>query len=177
MRILLASALLGWTASCAWAPPEAAAPAAVLAPPVALAPAPPLAAPPAVAAAAPVPPPAAIAAPAAPAVDYAALPWLVLRGPPPAAGRLMLNNFSFEAARVQAVLASGPDCAIGPAAAIADFVLPPNATKVIPTPPGMDVCWRRELPEAAAQNAPPAPPWSAWNRAFTGPGRFLDTVL
>jgi len=117
VRILLASVLLGLTASCAWAPPQA------------------------------------------------------------PAGRLTLSNLTFEATRVQVVLASGPDCAAGHGAANAEFVLPLNGTRIIPAPPGADVCWRRALVSATAPGAAPAAPWTEWNRAFTAPGRLLDATL
>jgi hypothetical protein len=87
-----------------------------------------------------------------------------------------LSNFTYDSARIQAVVTGGPDCAIPEAAAVTDFVLPLNATRIIPTPPGADVCWRREMPPAAA-DAPPRPPWTDWNRAHTASGRSLDSRL
>ena len=71
--------------------------------------------------------------------------WWRMLGKPAPAGRLMLNNFSFEPTRVQAALAAGPVCAIGDPGAAIEFVLPSNGTRVIPAPPGIDICWRREL--------------------------------
>jgi hypothetical protein len=190
VRILAVSSLLGLglpalTASCAWPPPQAAAPppsptVAVTAP-VALVEPPP----PAAIAAEPAAPVAVAAGPVPPAreVEYVPFPflWPRMLGLPPPAGRLMLNNFSFEPTRVQAVLASGPACAIGPSGAApgaaTEFVLPPNGTRVLPAPPGFDICWRRELIAGETKEIPPAGPWTAWSRAYTGSGRFLDTVV
>lgn len=166
MRILVVSALLGLTASCAWPPPHAAAP--------------PAPTPPAVLAVAPAPPPPVfVAAPAPPSVDYVPIPLLWVRNinAPPPSGRLTLSNFSYDTARVQAVLASGPDCAIQEGTSMTDFVLPLNGTRIITTPAGADVCWRRELPPPTEKAAPAAPPWTEWNRAFTAAGRFLDSRL
>jgi hypothetical protein len=112
-------------------------------------------------------------------VEYVPVPllwWRMLTTPAPG-GRLMLNNFSFEPARVQAVLASGPACAIGDPGAATEFILPPNGTRVIPAPPGIDICWRRELVAGETKDIPPTGPWTAWSRAYTGPGRFLDAVV
>jgi hypothetical protein len=95
---------------------------------------------------------------------------------PAPAGRLMLNNFSFDPAAVQVVLAGGPDCTITAPGAVTEFVLPPNATRIIPAPPGFDVCWRRE-PAAAGPTGRPPDQWTAWSRAYTGSGRFLDAVV
>lgn len=180
MRILAVSGLLGLgllalTASCAWPPPEAAAPlpspaVAVTAPIPVIAPSP--------------PPPVAVTQPPAPAppvreVEYVSVPdlwWRMLTKPAPA-GRLMLNNFSFEPTRVQAVLASGPACTVGDPGAATEFILPPNGTRVVPAPPGLDICWRRERIADEAKRAPPAGPWTPWSRAYTGPGRFLDAVV
>jgi hypothetical protein len=167
VRILVASALLGAgllavTASCA-IPPEAAAPA--VAPPATV-PSPPA-------------PVAASASPSPREVEYVPLPllwWRMLAMPAPA-GRLMLNNFSFEPTLVQAALAAGPGCAIGDPATATEFVLPPNGTRVVPAPPGTDVCWRRQLIAGETTGTQPAEPWTAWSRAYTGPGRFLDAVV
>jgi hypothetical protein len=180
VRIVAVSALLGLTASCAWPPPQAAAPPPA---PVVAETAPvPLVAP------LPVPPPptmvmaeapAPVAAPPAREVEFVPVPllwWRMLTGPAPA-GRLMLNNFSFEPARVQAVLASGPACAVGDPAAATEFLLPPNGTRIIPAPPGIDICWRRELIAGETKDIPPTGPWTAWSRAYTGQGRFLDAVV
>ena len=166
MRILVVAALLGLTASCAWPPPYIAAPPAPPPPPVVVAPAPPAA-------------PVVAAAPAAPVADYVPIPLLWLRSinAPPPSGRLTLSNFSFDGARVQAVITSAPDCAIREGTEISDFLLPLNGTRIITTPWGADVCWRRELPPPTAAGAPPAPPWTEWNRAYTAAGRSLDSRL
>lgn len=199
MRILLVSVLLGLTAACAAppAPPAAGGAAAPTAADIAaaLGPAPPPEAarpvrpgaepglPPAPVAVAP-PPPVAPAAPVIATVDYVPMPlvWFKSVTAPAAGGRLTLSNFSFDAARVQAVLASGPDCTPREDAPAADFVLPLNATRILPAPPGADICWRRELPPTpdsatAPQAAPSVPGWAEWNRAYTASGRFLDSRL
>ena len=98
-------------------------------------------------------------------------------GQPAPAGRLMLNNFSFEPTRVQAVLVAGPACALADPGATAEFVLPSNGTRVIPAPPGIDICWRRQLVAGETKETPVTGPWTAWSRAYTGPGRFLDAVV
>jgi hypothetical protein len=112
-------------------------------------------------------------------VEYAPIPLLWLRTLTQAApaGRLMLNNFSFEPTRIQAVLVTGPACAIGDPGAAPEFVLPPNGTRVVPAPPGVDICWRRQLIAGETRETPLAGPWTAWSRAYTGPGRFLDAAV
>ena len=191
MRILIVSVLLGLTAACAPPPPGAApgatpsasAIAAFLAPPVgaatpiALVPAPAASVPAGPVAIAPAPPPGApVVVPLPPWVPFG---WLW--GPEPG-GRLTLSNFSYDTARVQAVLTNGPDCAVADPAAAADFVMPLNATRIIPTPAGVDVCWRREVPATASAQvargaAPAIPGWADWNRSYTGSGRFIDARL
>jgi hypothetical protein len=117
-------------------------------------------------------------------VEYVPVPllwWRMLTKPLPA-GRLMLNNFSFQPTRIQAALVSGPVCAITDPAAATEFVLPSNGTRVIPAPPGFDICWRRELVageriETPSARIASAGPWTAWSRAYTGPGRFLDASV
>ncbi len=155
MRVLLVSALLIATASCAWppSPGEVAAPSP--------------------------PPPGQITAPA-PFV-LAPLAWLfapVLLPTPPPAGRLTLSNFSFPNAHVQAVITGYPDCAVRDGTAASDFVLPLNGTRVIDAAPGADVCWRRALEPGPAQATPPSVPgWTEWNRVYTSSGRSIDTRL
>jgi hypothetical protein len=105
--------------------------------------------------------------------------WL---GAPDPGGRLTLSNFSYDTARVQAVLTDRADCAVADPAAAADFVMPLNATRIIPTPAGVDVCWRREVPATASSQvvrgpAPAMPGWADWNRSYTGSGRFIDARL
>ena len=187
MRILAVSVLLGpgllaLTASCASPPPEAApplpSPAVAVTAPVPIVAPPPA---PAVVAAEPPAPVVVAAGPAPPAreIEYVPVPdlWrrMLTRAAP--AGRLMLNNFSFEPTRVQAVYVSGPACAIGDAGAMTEFVLPANGTRVVPAPPGIDICWRRELIAGETKEIPPTGPWTEWSRAYTGPGRFLDVVV
>jgi hypothetical protein len=184
VRILAVSALLGLTASCTWTPPEAAVPlpspvVAVTAPvPIVVPPPPP---PPAVVVAEPPAPVVVAAGPMAPArqIEYVPVPdlWRRMLTKPAPAGRLMLNNFSFVPTRVQAIFASGPACAIGDAGAVTEFVLPPNGTRVVPAPPGLDICWRRERIVGEAKRTSPTGPWTPWSRAYTGPGRFLDAVV
>ena len=97
---------------------------------------------------------------------------------PAPAGRLMLNNFSFEPTprSGRARIGAGLRARLIPARSI-EFVLPSNGTRVIPAPPGFDICWRRELVAGETKEIPPTGPWTAWSRAYTGPGRFLDAVV
>jgi hypothetical protein len=179
---LLGPGLLALTASCAPPPPAAPTPPA----PVAAEPAPiPLIAPsppaPAVVTAQPPAPVVVAAGPAAPApqTDYMPIPFLwqrMLMQPAPA-GRLLLNNFSFETTSIQAVLAAQSVCAIGDGGVVTEFVLPPNGTRILPAPPGWDICWRRRLTPGEVKEIPPDGPWTAWSRAYTGSGRFLDIAV
>jgi hypothetical protein len=158
VRILLVSALLGLTASCAWPPPPAHT-------------AVPSAAPPPAAAAVPMPP-------VAEARRWPPLGWLfapiALSPPPP--GRLMLSNFIFDTARVETLTTPFADCVSRPGTAISEFALPLNGSRVIATAPGLDVCWRRAI--APAAGAPPsAPRWTPWNRAYTAAGQAIDSQL
>jgi hypothetical protein len=169
---LLIAALLGATASCAWPPAQSAAPVPAGPPPVAAAP-PPLAL---------LPPPPAPAAPApavASTVDYVPFPVLVARliNAPPPSGRLTLHNFAFDSARVQAVITSAPDCVVRQGMVVTDFVLPLNSTRVISTPPGADICWRREMTAPAATGTAVGPSWTEWARVYTASGRYLDSRL
>ena len=187
MRILIVSALLIATASCTWPPPpaEVAAPppaaAAVPAPvppPVALMALPPavIPAPPPVPVAAPPPPPPMIAP--APVV-FAPFAWLfgpILAPPPP--GRLTLSNFSFDNARVEAVITGAPDCAVREGSTASNFVLPLNGTRVIQSVPGADICWRRAIePGRNAGAVPSVPGWTEWSRVFLSSGRSVDSRL
>lgn len=153
MRILIVSALLVATTSCVLPPPP---PAEVASP----SPAP----------------------PAAP-VFYAPNPLAFLFAPlgpagPPPPGRLTLNNFSFDHARVQAVITSYPDCAVHEGIATSDFVLPLNGTRVIEAAPGTDVCWRREIEPGTVQGvAPSTPGWTEWNRVFLSSAGVVDSRL
>jgi hypothetical protein len=184
VRILIVSALLALTASCAWPPPpaEVAAPPPAAPPPIALvAPAP--AAPPPVALVAPdpappppsPPPQVALAAPVPAPVPVTPLGWLF---GPPVPGRLTLSNFSFDNARVEAVITGAPDCAVRVGTTASDFVLPLNGTRIIESVPGADVCWRRAIePQKTAGAAHAAPNWTDWNRAFLSSGRSVDSQL
>jgi hypothetical protein len=153
VRILIVSALLVATASCVLPPPPQAE--------VAL----------------PSPAP-----PAAPGF-YVANPFAFLLAPlgppgPPPPGRLTLNNFSFDHARVQAVITPYPDCAVHEGTATSDFVLPLNGTRVIEAAPGTDVCWRREIEPGTVQGvAPSTPGWTEWNRVFLSSAGVVDSRL
>jgi len=187
VRRLLALALLGITASCIAPPPEAAAPPqpVALAPtpppqPVALAPTPaPAAALQAVPIAPPPPPPGPVAA------FYAPNPWLWLFpafafAPEPGPGRVTLNNFSFDGARVQAIVTPFPDCQERPGASLSEFEIPLNGTRIIDSPVGADVCWRRALPQGPSPTRPGVEivsGWTEWSRVFTSSGRSIDSRL
>ncbi len=87
----------------------------------------------------------------------------------PHPGQLTLSNDRFTMASVQAVMATGPDCApANPAAPATAFELPFKGTHVLEAAPNADVCWRRQLAVGR---------WSEWNRAFTGSGRYVDAQL
>lgn len=85
-------------------------------------------------------------------------------------GQLALSNYRFPMASVQAVMATGPECApADPSAAPgAAFDLPFKGTRVVVATPSADVCWRRQLANGQ---------WTDWNRAFTGSGRHIDAQL
>ena len=84
-------------------------------------------------------------------------------------GQLTLSNDRFTMASVQAVMATGPDCApANPPAPATAFELPFKGTRVLEAAPNADVCWRRQLADGQ---------WSEWNRAFTGSGRYVDAQL
>ena len=111
---------------------------------------------------------------------YAPLGFLFTPLNPASPGRLTLSNYSFENARVQAVVTGAPDCTAADASVISDFVLPLNGTRIIEGAPGTDVCWRRAIergPEAAPQAAAAAPMWTEWNRVFVSSGRSIDSRL
>ena len=172
MRTLIVSALLIATASCAWPPPpdQMAAPPP---PPVALTPP----APPPVAAVLPAPPPAPAAVPPPAPYPWTPLGWLFAPATPPA-GRLTLSNFSFDNARIEAVITGAPDCTIREGTTTSDFVLPLNGTRIIESVPGADVCWRRAIDPGVALGAPPTTPgWTEWNRVFLSTGRSVDSRL
>jgi hypothetical protein len=165
VRILIVSAVLLETASCVLPPPPAPAPP----PPIALVA--PIPSPPP----APVPPPPAVIAPAPAPLSFA--PFAGLFGPP-AAGRLTLSNFSFDRARVEAVISAAADCTPREGTTPSQFELPLNGTRIIESVPGADVCWRRAIdPKAVVGVAPSTPGWSEWNRAFLSSGRSIDSRL
>ena len=167
MRILIVSALLIATASCAWPPPAemAAAP-----------PSPP----PPVARLAPPPPPVAVAEPAPVIVPRPLYPWTPLAWlfATPAPGRLTLSNFSFDNAHVEAVITGAPDCAVREGTTTSDFVLPLNGTRIIESLPGADVCWRRAVESGKAAGAAPSTPgWTEWSRVFLSSAGVVDSRL
>ena len=97
---------------------------------------------------------------------------------PPSPGRLTLSNFSFDTARVEAVITGAPDCAVREGTTPSDFVLPLNGTRIIESVPGADVCWRRAIePARSARAAPSTQGWTEWNRAFLSSGRSVDSQL
>lgn len=85
-------------------------------------------------------------------------------------GQLTLSNYRYTMASVEAVMATGPDCAPADPSAppAAAFELPFKGTRVLEAAPNADVCWRTQLADGQ---------WGAWNRAFTGTGRFIDARL
>jgi hypothetical protein len=86
-----------------------------------------------------------------------------------APGQLILNNYRFEEARVQAVVTAAPDCArIDASMPAMLFDLPFKGTHVVTAAPDTDICWRRVVPGGA---------WTQWNRAFTAAGRSIDARL
>ncbi len=89
-------------------------------------------------------------------------PWFFL---PP--GQLSLSNFRFDHANIEAVIATGPECA-APGAPATAFDLPFKGTRVIEAVPDADICWRRQT--GAGQ-------WTEWNRAYTATGRAIDSQL
>lgn len=103
-------------------------------------------------------------------------PW-AFRTPP--ASRLTLSNFTFDDARVEALVTPFPDCVPRQGTAMQDFVLPLNATRIIEAAPGSDVCWRRAVQPAPAQtaNVPAGSGWTEWNRVFLSSGHSIDSQL
>jgi hypothetical protein len=152
VRILLISALLVATASCAWPPPPPAE----------------------VAGTTPQPPPAA-------PVFYVANPFAflfhpILPGAPP--GRLTLSNFSFDHAQVETLITPYPDCAPREGTAASNFELPLNGTRVIEAAPGSDVCWRRQIEAGKTEGiAPTTLGWTEWNRVYLSSVPVVDSRL
>ncbi|HXC28049.1 MAG TPA: hypothetical protein VNV38_08845 [Stellaceae bacterium] len=84
-------------------------------------------------------------------------------------GQLTLSNDRFIEASVQAVMATGPDCApADPSAPSTAFDLPFKGSRVIEAAPSADVCWRRQLANGQ---------WTDWSRALTASGRYVDARL
>lgn len=94
-------------------------------------------------------------------------PWVWIPNFGPHPGQLTLTNYRFANASVEAVMATGPECAAPDAPATA-FDLPFKGTHVLVAAPNADVCWRRQLADGR---------WTDWNRAFTASGRYIDTQL
>jgi hypothetical protein len=153
VRILLISALLVATASCALPPPPPGEVAGTIPPP---------------------PPPA--------PVFYVANPFAflfapILPGAPPP-GRLTLSNFSFDHARVETLITPYPDCAPREGTAASNFELPLNGTRVIEAAPGSDVCWRRQIAAGKTEGvAPTTPGWTEWNRVYLSSVPVVDSRL
>ena len=101
-------------------------------------------------------------------------PWTA---PPVGAGRLTLSNFSYDLARVEALVTPYPDCEVRVGMAAANFDLPLNGTRVIDAPAGADVCWRRLMPPLEEATSPAVPRAIPWNRAYTSSGRVVDSRL
>jgi hypothetical protein len=104
-------------------------------------------------------------------------PPLTAQPPAPLPGRLTLSNFNYDRARVEAMLTPYPDCEIREGISSTNFELPLNGTRVIDTPPGADVCWRRLEPPLAETPSPGVPRTTPWNRAFLSSGRIVDSRL
>ncbi|MBV9016085.1 MAG: hypothetical protein JO058_10570 [Alphaproteobacteria bacterium] len=132
---------------------------------------------------------AACAAPAAPADPFTPAINVVnsvvravlppgLFAPPALAGRLTLSNFDYDRATVETFVTPYPDCELRPGMVATNFYLPLNGTRVIDTPPGSDVCWRRiEPPLAEARPPGMVPPPAPWNRAYLSRGWIVDARL
>jgi hypothetical protein len=107
-------------------------------------------------------------------VFASALPWIAV---PPGPGRVTLSNFVYDRARVETFVTSFPDCQLRVGMMAMSFELPLNGTRVIDTPAGSDVCWRRIEPPFAEATIPGVPLATPWNRAFTTSGRIVDARL
>jgi hypothetical protein len=105
-----------------------------------------------------------------------ALLGLAACAPPASPSRLTLSNFNYDSARVEAMLTPYPDCEIREGLVSTNFELPLNGTRVIDTPPGSDVCWRRLEPPLEQATSPGVPRFTPWNRAYTS-GRTVDSRL
>jgi hypothetical protein len=92
-------------------------------------------------------------------------------------GRLTLSNFAYDRARIEAMITPYPDCELREGLSTTSFEVPLNGTRVIDTPPGLDVCWRRIEPPLAEATSPGAPRATPWNRAYLSSGRTVDSQL
>ena len=98
--------------------------------------------------------------------------------PPPVAGRLTLSNFDYDSAMVETFVTPYPDCELRAGMVTTSYYLPLNGTRVIDTPPGSDVCWRRIEPPLAEARPPGAVPFPVpWNRAYLSRGWIVDARL
>jgi hypothetical protein len=98
--------------------------------------------------------------------------------PPAHPGRLTLSNFAYDRARIEAMITPYPDCELRQGMSTTSFEVPLNGTRVIDTPPGLDVCWRRIEPPLAESTPPGVPPRATpWNRAYLSSGRTVDSQL
>ncbi len=104
-------------------------------------------------------------------------PPLTSRPPPARPGHLILSNFAYNRAHVEAIVTPYADCELREGTTTSHFLLPLNSTWVADTPAGSDVCWRRELPSDTATDPLRAPRWTGWNRAFLSSGRLVDSQL
>lgn len=87
----------------------------------------------------------------------------------PRPGQLTLSNYRFTMVNVEAVMATGPECApADPSVPASTFELPYKGTHVLVAAPNTDVCWRRQLADGK---------WTDWSRAFTGSGQHIDARL
>jgi hypothetical protein len=103
-------------------------------------------------------------------------PPLTALPPTPRPGRLTLSNFAYDRARVEAMITPYPDCELREGMSTSNFEVPLNGTRVIDSPPGADVCWRRLEPPLAENPLPGAPRVTPWNRACVS-GRNVDSRL
>src|SRR5215813_12112616 len=94
----------------------------------------------------------------------------------PGPGRLTLSNFVYDRARVESFVTPYPDCQLRADIVATSFDLPLNGTRVIDSPAGSDVCWRRiEPPFAEARQPNSVPSATPSNRAYTSVGRIIDS--
>ena len=93
----------------------------------------------------------------------------------PGSGRVTLSNFVYDRARVETFVTSFPDCELRVGMTATSFELPLNGTRVIDTPAGSDVCWRRIEPPFTQATAPgvPLPLGVRWQ----APAPFEDNEL